>query len=117
MWLITSPLLFYQASKFDYTWLPGGKIITRELTMPRYDYRSELNGQIIEVSHAMNDTISTWAELCVLAGIETGETPADSPVHKIISGGFIATGASQQASSHSCTAPGCYHGGACGLDT
>jgi len=83
----------------------------------RYDYRCELNGQTFEVSHAMNDTISTWAELCVLAGIETGEIPADSPVHKIISGGFIATGASQQASSHSCTAPSCYHGGACGLDT
>ena len=78
--------------------------------MPRYDYRCELNGQTIEVSHAMNDVISTWAELCALAGIETGETPADSPVHKIISGGYITTGASPQTTSHSCTAPSCCHG-------
>ncbi len=114
---LTSPFLFYQASKFDYTWRPGGIIITWELTTPRYDYRCELNGQTIEVSHAMNDLISTWAELCALDGIETGETPADSPVHKIISGGFVATSASQQASSHRCTAPSCCHGGACGLET
>ena len=116
MWL-TSPFLFYKTSQFDYTWLPGGKIITWELTMPRYDYRGELNGRTIGVSHALNDTLSTWAELCELAGIEIGETPADSPIHKIISGGFVATGASPQASSHSCTAPSCCHGGACGLDT
>ena len=39
----------------------------------------------------MNDAITTWGELCVLAGIETGKTPENSPVHKIISGGFVAT--------------------------
>ena len=85
--------------------------------MPKYDYRCELNGQTVEVSHAMNDTINTWGELCALAGIDTGATPANSPVHKIISGGFVAAGASSQASSHTCTAPTCCSGGMCGLDT
>ena len=84
--------------------------------MPGYDYRCELNGQTIEVSHAMNDVINTWGELCTLAGIEAGDTPADSPVKKLISGGFVATGASPQVSSHTCTAPSCCRGGACGLD-
>ena len=85
--------------------------------MPKYDYRCELNGQTVEVSHAMNDAINTWGELCALAGIDTGETPLNSPVHKIISGGFVATGASSQASAHTCTAPTCCAGGMCGLDT
>jgi len=84
--------------------------------MPKYDYRYELNGQTVEISHAMNDAIHTWGELCLLADIDAGGTPADSPVHKIISGGFVATGVSPQASSHSYTAPTCCSSGACGLD-
>ena len=85
--------------------------------MPKYDYRCEQNAQTIEVSHSMSKTVHTWGELCALAGIETGDTPDDSPVHKIISGGFVATGASSAASSHSCSAPSCCSGGFCGLDS
>lgn len=84
--------------------------------MPKYDYRCELNGQTVEVSHAMNDTISSWGELCALAGIDSGETPANSPVHKIISGGFVATGDGSPASQPACSAPTCCKGGMCGLD-
>ena len=84
--------------------------------MPKYDYRCELNGQTVEVSHAMNDSVKTWGELCALADIDTGETPADSPVHKIISGGFVATGADSRAPAHSCATPSCCSGGMCGLD-
>ena len=84
--------------------------------MPKYDYRCELNGQTVEVSHSMNDSVNTWGELCALAHIDSGETPADSPVHKIISGGFVATGAASQAASHSCSTPSCCSGGLCGLD-
>lgn len=85
--------------------------------MPKYDYRCELNGQTVEVSHAMKDTVNTWGELCELAAIDRGETPADSPVHKIISGGFVATGASSPAPRHACSGPACCSGGICGLDT
>ena len=85
--------------------------------MAKYDYRCEQSGRTVEVSHSMDQVINTWGELCALAGIEAGETPAESPVHKVISGGFITTGARSQASSHSCTAPACCSGGMCGLDT
>jgi hypothetical protein len=85
--------------------------------MPKYDYRCEQNEKTIEVSHSMNETVNTWGELCTLAGIDPGETPGDSPVHKIISGGYVATGAPSPASSHSCTAPSCCSGGICGLDS
>jgi len=81
--------------------------------MPKYDYRCEQNEQTIEVSHSMNDVVNTWGELCALAGIDTGETPANSPVHKIISGGYVSTG----ASSNSCAVPSCCSGGMCGLDS
>ena len=83
--------------------------------MPKYDYRCELNGQTVEVSHAMNDVVNTWGELCALAHMDAGQTPADSPVHKIISGGFVSTGTSSPA-AHSCTAPTCCAGGMCGLE-
>ena len=85
--------------------------------MPKYDYRCELNEKTVEVSHGMNDSISTWGELCARAGIEAGDTPVDSPVHKIISGGFVATGAGSQTAAHSCTTPSCCRGGICGLDS
>ena len=85
--------------------------------MPKYDYRCDLNGRTVEVAHAMKDSISTWGELCALADIDSGATPADSPVHKIISGGFIATGASSApAAAHTCSAPTCCSGGMCSLD-
>lgn len=84
--------------------------------MPKYDYRCEQNGRVVEVSHSMSDVVSTWGQLCALAHIDAGETPEDSPVHKIISGGFVATGTASKASAHSCAAPGCCGGGFCGLD-
>lgn len=85
--------------------------------MPKYDYRCEHNGRTIEVSHSMHDRIGTWGELCDLAGIDGGDTPAASPVHKIISGGFVATGSSAASTpSHACATPTCCRGGTCALD-
>ena len=48
--------------------------------MPTYDYRCEANGRVVEVNHRMSEAISTWGELCQKAGIDQGETAADSPV-------------------------------------
>ena len=84
--------------------------------MPKYDYRCELNGQTVEVSHPMSRVVSTWGELCQLASMETGATPASTPVHKIISGGFVATGARSEPGGHTCTAPTCCSGGMCSMD-
>lgn len=57
--------------------------------MPKYDYLCEANGQVIEVSHRMQERISTWKELCDLAGVSLGTTPPDSPVKKLITGGDV----------------------------
>ena len=85
--------------------------------MPKYDYRCDQNGRTIEVSHPMSQAIHTWGELCELSGLDTGDTPKNSPVHKIISGGFVATGPSVKAGPHSCATPSCCSGGICGLDS
>lgn len=53
--------------------------------MPRYDYRCSNNGRTVEVSHPMNETVSTWGELCRLAGIEPGATPSGAPVERVLS--------------------------------
>jgi hypothetical protein len=57
--------------------------------MPKYDYRCEANGQVVEVSHSMHERLASWGELCTRAGIESGDIPADSPVTKLITGGGV----------------------------
>lgn len=53
--------------------------------MPIYEYRCDANDTTLEVTHAMSVTVSTWGELCDVAGVELGETPGDAPVEKLIS--------------------------------
>ncbi len=60
--------------------------------MPRYEYRCEPNGELVEVSHAMSERLATWGEVCEHAGRELGNTPADAPVEKVISVGFVKGG-------------------------
>ena len=52
--------------------------------MPRYDYRCDANGRVVEVTHGMNERLATWGEVCERAGLETAGTPADAPVEKVI---------------------------------
>ena len=52
--------------------------------MPRYDYRCDANEATLKVVHSITTEVATWAELCALAGIEPGSTPADAPVRKVI---------------------------------
>lgn len=61
--------------------------------MPRYDYTCQFNGRTLEVSHPMSHRVSTWGELCELAGESLGETPAHAGVIKELSTGtLIETG-------------------------
>ena len=84
--------------------------------MPTYDYRCEANGQVLEVSHRMNDQISTWGELCALAGIKPGDTPLDSPVKRLATGGNIVTGSTSGGNYEPpCNSGGCCPGGMCGF--
>lgn len=52
--------------------------------MPRYDYRCDDNGKTIEVVHGIAFEVKNWGELCELAMIETGDTPVDASVRKVI---------------------------------
>ena len=61
--------------------------------MPRYDYRCPANGRVVEVSHAMSETVSTWGRVCELAGIDPGPTPAGAAVEKVVSLAFTRSGA------------------------
>jgi hypothetical protein len=59
--------------------------------MPSYDYYCPANDLTIEVSHRMNETVSTWGELCEKSGQEPGSTPLESPVEKKITCCQIST--------------------------
>ena len=50
--------------------------------MPTYEYYCEANGETIDVLHGMEDSVSTWGELCTCAGIEQGGTSETSPVER-----------------------------------
>ena len=84
--------------------------------MPSYDYRCPVNGQVIEVKHRMTEHVQDWGELCALAGIATGDTPADAPVEKLITGGQVVRSSSLgDAAAPPCSSGPCC-GGVCGLN-
>ncbi len=85
--------------------------------MPTYDYRCDINGRVIEVSHRMNETITNWGDLCARAGIELGETPTDSPVHRLATGGNLIskTSLGSGVAPPSCNSGGCCPSGMCGM--
>ena len=56
--------------------------------MPSYDYHCPANDRIVEVTHRMSHTVTTWGELCELAGIECGDTDPKAPVHRQIGAGI-----------------------------
>ena len=67
--------------------------------MPFYDYFCPKNGQTIEVKHDTKTRLKTWEEVCRLAGIDVGKTPAAAKVERLISspqlGASKATGDSR----------------------
>jgi hypothetical protein len=62
--------------------------------MPSYDYFCPANDKTIEISHRMNETVSTWAELCAKAELDPGDTPPGSPVEKIFTSCQVSTNSS-----------------------
>ncbi len=83
--------------------------------MPTYDYRCDTNGQVVEVRHGMSETLHTWGELCERAGREPGDTPAEAPVRRLISAGYVVSSSSLgDAPAPSCSTGRC-GGGFCGL--
>ncbi|EXJ16760.1 FmdB family zinc ribbon protein [Imhoffiella purpurea] len=85
--------------------------------MPTYDYRCDSNGRVIEVNHRMSESLATWGDLCARAGIETGDTPADAPVHRLATGGNVISSASLgSGNAPACPTGSCCAGGMCGLN-
>jgi len=92
------------------------KVTIGRLTVPTYDYRCEFNGQVVEVKHRMNEHVSTWEDLCALAGIGTGDTPLESPVEKLITGGQVVRSSSLgDNTSPPCASGPCCGAGICGI--
>jgi hypothetical protein len=84
--------------------------------MPTYDYRCDTNGRVLEVSHRMNESLSTWGELCERAGIEPADTPTDAPVHRLATGGNVISSSNLgSGSAPACSTGACCPGGMCGL--
>ncbi|MGE0226731.1 MAG: zinc ribbon domain-containing protein [Acetobacteraceae bacterium] len=51
--------------------------------MPMYDYHCAANDRTVQVMHRITQDVTTWGEVCALAGIEPGDTPPDAPVSKV----------------------------------
>lgn len=52
--------------------------------MPRYDYFCAANGQTIEVVHSLKLKLSTWGELCDMAGLPLAGTDQAEPIERVI---------------------------------
>ena len=84
--------------------------------MPTYDYSCPANGRVVEVTHRMTESVSTWGELCEKAAIEPGETPSGAPVVRLATGGNVISSTNLgSGSAPPCSTGGCCPGGACGL--
>lgn len=51
-----------------------------------YHYFCEANGQVVEVRHSIATRLITWGEVCRLAERALGDTPAEAPVVRLMSG-------------------------------
>jgi hypothetical protein len=78
--------------------------------MPTYDYCCAANGRIVEVRHGMDDRLLTWGDLCARAGVAPGDTPVNSPVERLITGGSVVHSATLK--DHGM--PPCQANGSCG---
>ena len=53
--------------------------------MPYYEYHCPANGRTVEVRHGMGERLTHWAEVAERARTDPGDTPADSPVERLMS--------------------------------
>lgn len=82
--------------------------------MPTYDYHCDANDQVLEVQHRISEELKTWGELAERAGVDLGDTPVDSPVKRLATGGQIVSGGSGKELPPM-PSGGCCGGGACGI--
>ncbi len=77
--------------------------------MPTYDYRCLLTDERVTVRHSMNTRITSWGELCALAGRDPGAVDPQAAVEKVLSFGGVVRSQSLKNPS----APPCMSGGGC----
>ena len=64
----------------------------------------------------MSEKLATWGEVCEKANIPLGDTAADTPVNRLITGGsVVSSSALSNPEAPACGAGGC-PGGMCGLN-
>ncbi len=78
--------------------------------MPYYEYRCASNGRTIEVRHAMDERLATWADVVTRAGVEMGSTPATAPVERLLSAPVPLTASAARSEG---SFQGCGQGCAC----
>jgi hypothetical protein len=84
--------------------------------MPTYDYRCDINGRVVEVSHRMSEKIATWGELCSKASIAPGDTALETPVMRMATGGNVIRSIGIKSDpAPACSTGSCCAGGMCGL--
>jgi predicted nucleic acid-binding Zn ribbon protein len=83
--------------------------------MPSYDYYCATNGRTVEVRHGMNESLHTWKDVCKHAEIDLGDTAADAPVKRLISGGQFVSASALKNPEPRCGGGSC-GGGMCGLN-
>ena len=83
--------------------------------MPTYDYLCEANGRKVEVRHSMSEMLENWGQLCELAQLDPGDTPVNTPVRRLISGGAFISRSSLSNPEPACSSGSCCPGGFCGL--
>ncbi|MFK7960425.1 MAG: zinc ribbon domain-containing protein [Phycisphaerales bacterium] len=76
--------------------------------MPIYDYECPANDRTVEVRHGMDETLSTWGELCDRADVAPGTTSRSAPVHRAINRAVsIGAGATSAGPGEACGPGGC----------
>ncbi len=70
--------------------------------MPYYEYRCPSNGRTLEVRHGMEERLVTWGELARSAGADPGDTPAESPVERLMSVPAPSPGSGQEPAFQGC---------------
>ncbi|MBQ61083.1 MAG: regulator [Gammaproteobacteria bacterium] len=85
--------------------------------MPTYDYRCVENDRILEVKHGMSHRVSTWGELCEMAGVDPGNTDQITPVVRLANGGNVVRSSVLRNNSApaGCDPGNCCGGGQCPL--
>jgi hypothetical protein len=73
-------------------------------------------GAVIEVQHKMAEQLQTWGELCDRAGIARGRTNPKAAVEKLMSAGFVSTGAKESPCDAPVCGSGSCGGGMCGTN-